>query len=60
MFIIINKIKDSFKGTFLLEDSNVFVHKGRTFYFIELENFKFGDWKIEDVLDFESLEACKD
>ena len=43
MFIIINKIKDSFKCTFLLEDIDVFVQKGRTFYFIELENFKFGD-----------------
>ena len=50
MFIIINKIKDSFKGTFLLEDSNVFVHKGRTFYFNELENFKFGDGKIAKKL----------
>ena len=47
----------SFKGTFLSEDTDVFVItlNRRTFFFPETENCL----EIEDALKFESLEACK-
>ena len=53
------------KGKFLSEDTDVFVISPNrpTFYFPELENLSLvvteNCLEIEDVLKFESLEACK-
>ena len=52
------------KGTFLLEDTDVFVitPNRRIFFLTETESLNFEFWRlcleIEDILKFESLEAC--